>query len=272
MKRFFIVISISIIVFAIINISLVYFTSYTIDLPEPNLPQSNRIANKDGTITQLDNFQNSPYVELDDVSEYLKNAIVSIEDHRFYHHSGVDYYRIIRVTASNILSGNLVQAGASTITQQFSRNAYPFLSQEKVLSRKITEAATALQVERNYSKDQILELYLNLVHVGHGLYGVESASNYFFGKSSSEVTLGEAATIAGLLKGPGYFSPYVSIEKSKEQRDIVLYRMAELGYISEELAAMEAALPLLTIRDDSNINDLKGAWNYPVKYKWILYQ
>ncbi len=262
MKRFIIAVIIATLVFSLLNMGLVYFTSYTIDLSETSMPKVNRQANLDGSISEVDHLIEPPFIELEEVSPYLVKAIIAIEDHRFFNHQGIDFFRIFRVAIANIRSRNLVKAGASTITQQLSRNIFPFLSQERAVSRKITEAATALQVERTYSKNEILEMYLNIVFIGHGLHGVESAANLYFGKSASDLTLVESATIAGLLKGPGYYSPYVSREKALEHRNIVIMRMAELGYITEEKANQALDKPLITIRDLQGVSQYERSLTF----------
>ena len=249
MKRKITIFLISLLIFLFLNTSIIFFTAYFRKLPEPEFPKITKRATLNGSIVEYEEPQTIALANYDDISKHFINAIVAIEDHRFYKHHGIDLSSILRALISNLRSGDIVGSGGSTITQQFARNAYKFLGQRKLLSRKIAEAATAIKIEQKYSKKEILESYCNIIYVGHGLFGVEYAANYYFGKSAKELTLNESATIAGLLKSPGYYSPYVSMEKAINNRNIVLTRMAELEYISLEVAEEEIKKPINLIRE-----------------------
>ncbi|MFP4457474.1 MAG: transglycosylase domain-containing protein [Clostridia bacterium] len=248
MKRKIYTVLISLIIFFLLSSSIIFFTAYFRELPEPSFPKIASKPTLNGSLIELESHQTISLVSYDNISNHFLDAIVAIEDHRFYEHNGVDILSIFRAFISNLSSGDFVGSGGSTITQQFARNSYDFLSQRKVFSRKIAEAATAYKVEKKYSKNDIIKFYCNIIYVGHGLYGVEYAANYYFGKSAKDLTLNEAATIAGLLKSPGYYSPYVSMEKAVANRNIVLARMAELEYIPLELAQEEQKKPINLVK------------------------
>ena len=170
---------------------------------------------------------NRTYVELGDIPRNLRDATVAIEDSRFYSHSGVDPRGIARAIWRDIAGGKLAEGG-STITQQLVRNVC--LSHQKTFERKVKESMLAIKVERSLTKSEILELYLNQIYFGAGAYGVEAASQAYFGKSVGELTLSEAALIAGLPKSPSHYAS--NPKDALQRRDIVLNRMAELKYIS----------------------------------------
>jgi len=167
-------------------------------------------------------------VLLDSIPENLQKAVISIEDKAFYRHHGLNYKRIVKAIIVDIIKRKKVQ-GASTITQQLARNI--LLSLEKSWIRKISEMYLALELERYYTKKDILEMYLNQVYYGYGNYGVEAASEFYFGKPVSEVTLKEAAFLAGIIRSPGYYSPYTHLDRCDKRIRIVLKEMLEDGYI-----------------------------------------
>jgi penicillin-binding protein 1A len=162
---------------------------------------------------------------------YLKQAIVATEDRHFYEHAGVDLRGILRAIIQDIRAGQFVQ-GASTITQQLARTL--FLTPRKSLMRKLKEAFLAFQIERRYTKDEILELYLNQVYFGSGAHGVEAAAQTFFGKSVTELTLPECALIAGMPKSPSRYSPLVDRSLALKRRAVVLKQMATNAVITQE--------------------------------------
>lgn len=185
--------------------------------------------------------ENRVPVRLDQMPMDLRNAIVAIEDPRFYEHHGIDLRGILRALWVDLRSGRIVQGG-STITQQLARNA--FLTLERTWSRKIKEVFWAIQIERKYTKDEILETYLNQIYLGEGAYGVEAASQLYFGKSVSKLDLAQCAMLAGLAQGPSYLSPYEHPDRALERRNTVLARMQELGYITPAQAAAAEKEPL----------------------------
>ncbi|RCK81771.1 MAG: Multimodular transpeptidase-transglycosylase [Candidatus Ozemobacter sibiricus] len=159
----------------------------------------------------------------------MRQAVIAIEDERFYQHYGIDFVGIARAMVKNIQAGKVVQ-GASTLTQQLVKNA--FLTSEKTLKRKAIEAMMAFQLERKYSKEEILTLYLNEIYFGHGAYGLDAAARLYFNKDPMELTLLECATLAGIPKSPVAFSPRKNPQANKARRELVLAKMVELGFIS----------------------------------------
>lgn len=166
-----------------------------------------------------------------EIPDLMKKAVIAIEDERFYQHYGIDLVGIGRAIIKNLKAGRIVQ-GASTLTQQLIKNAY--LTSERSFKRKLIEALMAFQLERKYSKDEILTLYLNEIYFGHGVYGLHAAANYYFNKDPSELTLVECAALAGIPKSPVAFSPRKYPEANKERRNLVLLKMYELGFITKE--------------------------------------
>ena len=179
------------------------------------------------TISKEQRFE----VPLDSISPHLQDAILAIEDQRFYDHSGVDVVRVGGAALANIRQGRRAE-GASTITQQLARLS--FLNPEKTYTRKLQEVMLAASLETEYSKEQILELYLNKVYFGNGLYGAEAAALGYFGKHASELTVAEAALLAGLVKAPSNYAPTVDMDRAKSRRAVVLNQMRGMGVIDED--------------------------------------
>ncbi|MBF0502447.1 MAG: PBP1A family penicillin-binding protein, partial [Candidatus Riflebacteria bacterium] len=164
-----------------------------------------------------------------EIPKQMRQAVVAIEDERFYQHYGIDLEGIARATIKNIQAGRIVQ-GASTLTQQLVKNA--FLNTEKSLKRKVKEAMIAFQLERKYSKEEILTLYLNEIYFGHGAYGLDAAARIYFNKEAKDLTLIECATLAGIPKSPVAYSPFKFPQHNKTRRELVLAKMVELNFIS----------------------------------------
>ncbi|RKN85730.1 transglycosylase domain-containing protein [Paenibacillus ginsengarvi] len=185
-------------------------------------------------IASFQSGQNREFVPLRDIPQYLIEATLAIEDKRFYDHVGVDLRGIARAAVVNVQQGSRVQ-GASTLTQQLARNLY--LTQDRTWSRKIKEAVYAVQLEMQLSKDQIMEKYLNeATYYGNSAYGVQAAAKLFFGKDVSELTLAESAMIAGVPKGPRYYSPYFDMDNALARQQLILTEMANQGYITQQEA------------------------------------
>lgn len=180
-------------------------------------------------------------VKIDDIPEHVQNAFVAIEDRRFYSHTGVDLRSIARAVIRDIIARDKKE-GASTITQQLAKNL--FLTNDKSWWRKIKEAMIALHLEREYTKDQLLEMYLNVIYFGQGQYGIEAASNRYFHKSVEDLTLEEGALLAGMIKAPNGYSPIDHPEKALERRNVVLKAMEEQGYISKKEKEVATATKL----------------------------
>src|SRR5690606_37098835 len=184
-------------------------------------------------------------VRLHEIPEVVRLAFIAAEDSDFYQHHGIDFFGIARAALVNLRAGAIEQGG-STITQQLAKLA--FLTNDRTWSRKFKELLLAIQIERKYTKDEILESYLNVVYFGHGAYGVEAASQIFFQKSVSEVNLHEAALLAAVVNGPGYYSPFYDMEAATRRRNLVLRRMLDLGFI-DQAAYDEAVSSPIELKD-----------------------
>ncbi len=199
-----------------------------------------KVLAADGSTLAERGVSGRPFVRLDEISPWVPKAVVAIEDRRFWDHSGVDPMGIARAAWANMRAGGTVEGG-STITQQLAKNLY--LTPERSLRRKLEELVLAIWLEARLSKEQILTLYLNRVYLGAGAYGVEAAAQRYFGKSSGEVTLPEAAVIAGLLKAPSRYAPTSDLGLARERAAIVLTVMEDQGLIGEREAVAAHARP-----------------------------
>lgn len=206
--------------------------------------QTSKVYAVDGRfITEL-GLERRTLVRLQDIPKHVRDAVVITEDRRFYQHAGIDYFRIFGAALRNLRAGGYAQ-GFSTITMQLARNVFSDrISREKTLLRKVKEARVARAIERRYSKDKILELYLNQVYLGNGAYGVETASQRYFGKSVRDVTVAEAAVLAGLLKGPERYNPRRFSDRAIQRRNTVLELMRRGGAINDADASLAKAYPL----------------------------
>lgn len=192
-------------------------------------------------ITTTRSVENRVPVSINKVPKDLQHAFVAVEDARFYQHIGVDPRGILRAVWSNITDRG-VSEGGSTITQQLAKNA--LLSQERTLKRKIQEAFLALQIERQYTKSEILELYLNQIYFGQGAYGVQAASQVYFGKNVEDLTLAECAMLAGIPKSPNYYSPFNNLKAATERQQTVLDQMVKYEYIDQATANKTKSIKL----------------------------
>lgn len=199
------------------------------------------VYSSDGTMIGEFAFERRKIVRYENIPPHIRNAFISIEDKRFFEHEGVDLKSIIGAMTENIQEGTWVR-GASTITQQVIKNV--ILTPERTLSRKIKEAILAHKIENNLSKEEILFLYLNHIYLADGTYGVEMASQNYFGKSAKDINIAEAALLAGLPKKPEYFSPRKHIRRALERQKLVLRKMVESGYITEDERAEAAAFEI----------------------------
>ncbi len=198
------------------------------------MPQSGTVFDMDGNFyARLHASENRVVVKIDQVSKNFQDALVAREDSRFYQHHGVDPHGIARAVFRNITRHRAAE-GASTLTQQLARNSLPLGG--KTLTRKILEAFVAMRIERRYTKQQILEFYVNRIFYGSGVYGIETASQAYFGKPSAQLDLSESAMMAGLIRSPNRFSPLNNLPAATSERNTVLERMATLGMISQPQA------------------------------------
>ena len=169
-------------------------------------------------------------VRINKIPDIMKKAVLAIEDDRFYQHSGVDYIGILRAALHNLVSNN--RQGASTITQQVARNF--FLTSEQTFKRKLYEVLLAWKIERTLTKDQILEIYLNQIYLGQRAFGFASAAQVYFGKPLQDITLAEAAMLAGLPKAPSANNPITNPTRAKQRQQYILLRMKQLGYVTDQ--------------------------------------
>lgn len=206
--------------------------------------------------------QKGTYVELTDISKNLQNAVIATEDRSFYKNDGINYGRFFLAIVTAGRSG-----GGSTITQQLAKNAY--LSQDQTVERKAKEFFLALELTKKYSKDQILTMYLNNAYFGNGVWGVEDASKKYFGVSASEVSLDQAATLAGMLKGPELYNPLKSVEDSTNRRDTVLQNMLAAGYIDKNQETEAAEVDMTSQLQDKYEGKISD-YRYPSYFDAVV--
>jgi penicillin-binding protein 2D len=210
-----------------------------------SMPQASLVLARDGTLIGEIGKEIRTSVSIKTLPKYLPQAFVAVEDHRFYQHDGVDVVGIAGALKDNIFGE---RRGASTITQQLVGNMHPSIIDrtDKSLARKLKEQAAAREMEKHYSKDQILEAYLNQIAFGHGWYGVESAARHYFGKSASRLSLAEAAALAAMPKGPALYDPLKYPDRVRQRRNVVLSLMADQGYVTQAQAERAKSEPLVT--------------------------
>ena len=238
----------------LILLSIIFYFYYTL----PDIDFSIESSKNKPTIIIRDSLENDvhrigssygDFIPLGSLPSSLHAAILSIEDRRFYDHYGIDLKALMRALIANFKAGYIVQGG-STITQQVAKNL--FLSPERKVSRKIREALLALWLERNFTKDQILSLYLNRVYLGSGIYGVDAASQEYFNSSVENLSLYQSAMIAGLVKAPSRYNPKTNINAAKDRTEIVLRSMVDAGYITFERYKSLDRNNQITIKEKSN--------------------
>ncbi|WP_044340588.1 transglycosylase domain-containing protein [Rossellomorea aquimaris] len=218
--------------------------------PPLAVPQSTLLYSEDGSVIGETNTGEKRYwVGLKEISPALIEATISIEDKSFYQHYGFDIKRMAGAALADLKAMAKVQ-GASTISQQYARNL--FLSHDKTWKRKISEALYTIRIEMNYSKKEILEGYLNTIYYGHGAYGVKAASLYYFGKDPNQLTVAEAAMLAGIPKAPTYYSPVANMENAKKRQELILQSMTGDGFITKEQQAVSKAAPITIIGEHAH--------------------
>lgn len=246
---------------------LVGFTGFVLSLSRklPDLDAITRIAQMDQATTIYDADDRHAFtifkeqridVALESISPHVTDAVLAIEDQRFYDHRGFDVVRILSAALSNLREGRAVE-GASTITQQLARIS--FLTPAKTMRRKLQELILAGRIEQMFSKPKILEIYLNKVYFGDGLYGIEAASRGFFGKHASELTVAQAATLAGLIKSPSNYAPTISAERARARRNVVLQAMLDNGAIDKTTWA-KARAERLALHDSLRADEPYGQY------------
>ncbi|MDP3368717.1 MAG: PBP1A family penicillin-binding protein [Brevundimonas sp.] len=230
---------------------VVFFAVFARDLPSTstlyNVDRQPSITylDRNGALIAVRGTQQAPPADLDALPDYVPAAFIAIEDRRFYHHPGFDPIGMSRAMAANMRAGRVVQGG-STLTQQLAKNL--FLSPDQNIKRKVQELMLAVWLELKFSKKEILALYLNRVYFGAGAYGIEAASQRYFDKSARQLTVGEAALLAGLLKAPSRYSPVSESERAATRATVVLNEMVDAGVISPEQRAAAVTEPVRVSR------------------------
>ncbi len=261
MKRFLILIFLIVVLGSIVGgyLALAQGVPAVSELKKYRSLEGTKVYADDNTLIGEFKIDKGIYVPYSKFPPHLINAVVAVEDSRFWSHKGIDYIGIARALIVDIMHASLKQGG-STITQQLAK--IMFLSPEKTIARKIKEAHLAIKLEKELTKQEILELYLNKVYFGHGAYGVEMAARLYFGKSISLVTLPEAALLAGLIKAPNSFSPFNNLVRAKERQDVVFQRMESEGYITpkQRIEYKKQPIHLSSLRTETE------AYNYFLEY------
>lgn len=220
------------------------------------------IYDKDGAEAGTLSGQKGTYVELDAISDHMENAVIATEDRSFYKNSGINYQRTILAVLTLGRSG-----GGSTITQQLAKNA--FLTQDQTISRKAREYFLALEINKKYSKQEILTMYLNNAYFGNGVWGVEDASQKYFGISASDLSIEQSALLAGMLKGPEIYNPYYSIENATNRRDTILQVMVDAGVIDQATADASAQVDVTSQLNDTYAGK-QNNYNYPSYFDAVI--
>jgi penicillin-binding protein 1A len=208
-------------------------------------------------VDELYGVQNRFVVGLDEIDPTLRDAVVAVEDHRFYEHRDIDFEAVGRAAGENIKNLS-IQEGGSTITQHLVKNTYIAQEQRQIpsLQRKMVEASLAWQYEKDHTKEEILEQYLNIVYFGTNAYGAEAAARTYYNKEAIDLTLPESALLAGIINLPGTYDPFSDPENARTRRDLVLSRMLEYGYIApekhDEAVVQDLALRRGRVKDDDD--------------------
>ncbi|MFZ4592395.1 MAG: transglycosylase domain-containing protein, partial [Ignavibacteria bacterium] len=239
------ILTIMIFVFLIVTGYLVYLSQSLPSLSElenPKIEEATKIYSDNGELIDKFFLKNRTKVKYTDIPKDMINALVATEDRKFFSHWGVDLQRIGQALIKNLITFRKKE-GASTITQQLAGNLY-LNRKEMTYNRKLREAMTAVQIERTYTKEEILTYYLNTVYFGKGAYGIEAAANTFFSKSSKELNLDECAILVATLKSPTNYDPTEQPENSKNRRNLVLNAMFEESYITKDVYESSIAAPI----------------------------
>ncbi len=243
----------------IITLLLIYRLSSEVsldDLDKTKLMSSINQVQVYDTNGKLLNQNN--YIRVSELNDYTKQAFISIEDKNFYQHNGLNYKRMCKALLNNIKSGKFSE-GASTISQQLVKNTQ--LSNDKTIERKLKEIYITQELEKEYSKDEILEMYLNVIYFGNSSYGIGEAANNYFGKNAADLTLSESAVLAGIIKSPKIYSPILNYDNSISRRDLILKEMYKDGYITEEQYETALAEDVVIVPQD-NIVDYNSIIRY----------
>lgn len=240
-------------------VNIFIWTSDVSKLDKP-APQPTIIYDQNGEIASKISNSSIEGVGFKQIPKEVIQAVIATEDQLFYKHNGINYFAIMKAFFKNMLSGDIV-AGGSTVTQQLAKNA--FLTHERTYTRKVKELIITKKIERTYSKDEIMERYLNQIYFGEGAWGIQRAAKTYFGKEASDLTLSESAMLAGLIKAPSILSPFKNMEKSVERRNLVLSLMENEGYISQNDVDKAKQQPVV-------LNEEKVEDEYDGKYPYYV--
>ncbi len=224
--------------------------------PSGTPQQTSKVYAADGRLISELGGERRTVLPLSEIPPFVRQAFIATEDKRFYSHHGIDYIRILGAIKANVLTLGYSQ-GFSTITMQLARNVFPEkLTREKTLVRKLKEARIAMEIEHNFPKDTILQMYLNQIDLGAGAHGVEAAAQIYFGKSARDLNLAEAATLAAIPKAPGTYNPRLHPDRSTRRRNVVLNLMRDQGFISADECELWKAYPLVLTSRRTNYGDV----------------
>jgi len=234
---------------------------------ESGLKESTLIYDRDGESAGKLYEQKGAYIQLNEMSPYLVDGVISTEDRNFYEHHGFDIKGIGRAALRFVINRGASGGGGSTITQQLAKNAY--LTLDQTFTRKAKEIFLAIEIEKHYSKDEILTMYLNTSYFGNGVWGVQDASEKYFGVNASELSAGEAATLIGMLKGPSLYNPIDHLDNATNRRDTVLQLMVDNQKLTAEEAKAQAAIPLDSLLVD-NYQPGNDSYRYPSYFDAVI--
>ena len=264
--------SVLVLIFMGVGIGTGYFIAAFFDLPQIEKLEDyqpsviTRMYSEDGEIIGEFFRERREIIPLSGIPQHLQNAFIAIEDRRFYQHPGIDLRRIFKATWVNITTWSFTGGGASTITQQLARNL--FLTPEQTISRKLKEMMLAIQIEKRYSKKEILEMHLNQIYFDRRVHGVTEAASFYFGKDIGQIILAESALLAGIPKNPARYSPLYHPENAQKRKEVVLEKMLKLGFISQEEKhnATEEVLQIVKGEEKQKIYTVHSA---PYFVEWI---
>lgn len=282
--RLLVILAVTVVVCAIVGIGglgYLYFTSASelpniSDYTKVSMPQDSTIYDRDGEVIGVVSTVARDSVGFGEISQPMKDAIVSIEDERFYNHTGVDFMGIARALVVNFQEwrqgGDGTSQGASTITQQYVRNAYEQVGTEATIARKMTEMMLAAQLENEMSKDDILNSYLNTIYFGNGCYGVETASKYYFGHSANTLDYYEAAVLSSIINGPSIYDPTTDEgrQKTSDRTNLVLDKMYSLGKLGDMSQEDLRSLKATKIEDKLQFSETEQIINQPFYYDYVM--
>ncbi|OIK12396.1 penicillin-binding protein [Bacillus sp. MUM 116] len=253
------VLSVSTIVLCFMGVLHFYAKDVDISGLKNELPQATIFYDQNNQIASKVSANKNEGVSIKQIPESMKNAVIAIEDHRFYQHHGVDFVGTLRAFIRDLKAGRMIEGG-STITQQLTKNT--LLTSKKTFKRKIEEVFLALEIERKYTKQEILQMYLNKIYFGAGAWGIKQAALKYFAKDVKNLTLSESALLAGLIRSPSALNPYEHMEKAVKRRDLVLDEMKKLGYISNQ--QFDQAKKEKVVLNDKGGDPFRGKYPYYV--------